>query len=426
MDHRTGSEPRVLPRVTRVTSDFTGRATVQDHYPPPPLSRWQQTWRWGLCVLVTLVLLISSGDGFSFVIPIWLDLLAGVISLVLVGFRRRYPLPICLALSALSAVSQSSGAASGWGFASLCTRRRWREILPATVAFIGCGAVNVVLSDDLRKTLGRPFPGASTAQYLSYLGFIVLSTLALFAALMALGLYTGARRDLIASLSERADTAEREQQIRVLAARSEERNRIAREMHDSLAHQLTLVSMHAGALASRDDLSPEQTRRAAGVIQEAAGRALNELRGILGSLRNADEVDGRLSRPQPTLADLADLLDEMRSAGMRIEWDDALQHPEEIPAPTGRNLYRIVAECLTNAGKHAPGATVRVALSGGKGEGVRLKVTNPVRGSQTGRSTVPGSGSGLIGVAERVESLAGRIDYGTQQGEFVVEVWLPW
>ncbi|MDN6658839.1 MAG: sensor histidine kinase, partial [Acidipropionibacterium jensenii] len=99
---------------------------------------------------------------------------------------------------------------------------------------------------------------------------------------------------------------------------------------------------------------------------------------------------------------------------------------EEIPAPTGRNLYRIVAECLTNAGKHAPGATVRVALSGGKGEGVRLKVTNPVRGSQTGRSTVPGSGSGLIGVAERVESLAGRIDYGTQQGEFVVEVWLPW
>ncbi|MCI1748784.1 MAG: histidine kinase [Acidipropionibacterium sp.] len=408
-----------------MTSDSTVRSAAPGHYPPPLLTRWQQTWRWGLCILISLVLLISFRGAFS-PLPIWLDLTGGAVSLILVGFRRRYPLPICLALSALSGFSTSAGVPAAWGFVSLCTGRRWREILPATVALLGFGAINVAISSNSRDILGPPYAGASTAQHVTYLGLTLLSALALPAAMMALGLYTGARRDLIASLSDRAETAEREQQIRALAARSEERNRIAREMHDSLAHQLTLVSMHAGALASRDDLSPEQTRQASGVIQEAAGRALNELRGILGSLRNAEDVDGRLSRPQPTLADLADLMDEMRAAGARIELEDALRRPEAIPAPTGRNLYRILAECLTNAGKHAPGTVVRVALSGREGEGIRLRVANAVYRSQVGRRAVPGSGSGLIGVAERVESLAGRIDYGARDGEFVVEVRLPW
>lgn len=109
---------------------------------------------------------------------------------------------------------------------------------------------------------------------------------------------------------------------------------------------------------------------------------------------------------------------------MRVELHEDLADAEKLPAPIGRNLYRVIAECLTNAGKHAPGATVRMALTGEEGEGVSLRVTNSVRGGV--RDVVPGSGSGLIGADERVESLGGRIDHGIRDGEFVVEVRLPW
>lgn len=392
------------------------------HYPPPELTGWQQTWRWGLCILGSMVLMITN-TAQTAVLPLVADLAGGVISLVLVGFRRRHPLLIWVVLSAIAAVSLSAAPAAGWAAVSLCTRRRWREIVTATLLSLGFALAGSAWNGDLLGAL-RPLPGMSRAAYLTYLGVVGGGVLAVIGSGIALGMYVGARRDLVASLAERAATAEREQQIRVLAARSEERNKIAREMHDSLAHQLTLVSLHAAALASREDLAPEQISQAAGTIQEGAGRALAELRGILGSLRNTEEVDGKLAPPQPTLADLAGLIDSVRAAGMRVELHEDLADAEKLPAPIGRNLYRVIAECLTNAGKHAPGATVRMALTGEEGEGVSLRVTNSVRGGV--RDVVPGSGSGLIGADERVESLGGRIDHGIRDGEFVVEVWLPW
>ena len=392
------------------------------HYPPPELTGWQQTWRWGLCILSAIVLMITN-TAHTAVVPLVADLAGGVVSLVLVGFRRRHPLLIWVVLSAIAAFSLSAAPAAGWAAVSLCTRRRWREIVTATLLSLGFALAGSAWTGDLVGAL-RPLPGMSGAAYLTYLGVFGGGVLAIIGSGIALGMYVGARRDLVASLAERAATAEREQQIRVLAARSEERNKIAREMHDALAHQLTLVSLHAAALASREDLTPEQIRQAAAIIREGAGRALAELRGILGSLRNTEEVDGKLAPPQPTLADLAGLIDSVRAAGMRVELHEDLADAEKLPAPIGRNLYRVIAECLTNAGKHAPGATVRMALTGEEGEGVSLRVTNSVRGGV--RDVVPGSGSGLIGADERVESLGGRIDHGIRDGEFVVEVWLPW
>lgn len=369
-----------------------------------------------------MVLMITN-TAQTAVLPLVADLAGGVISLVLVGFRRRHPLLIWVVLSAIAAFSLSAAPAAGWAAVSLCTRRRWREIVTATLLSLGFALAGSAWTGDLVGAL-RPLPGMSGAAYLTYLGVFGGGVLAIIGSGIALGMYVGARRDLVASLAERAATAEREQQIRVLAARSEERNKIAREMHDALAHQLTLVSLHAAALASREDLTPEQIRQAAAIIREGAGRALAELRGILGSLRNTEEVDGKLAPPQPTLADLAGLIDSVRAAGMRVELHEDLADAEKLPAPIGRNLYRVIAECLTNAGKHAPGATVRMALTGEEGEGVSLRVTNSVRGGV--RDVVPGSGSGLIGADERVESLGGRIDHGIRDGEFVVEVWLPW
>lgn len=393
------------------------------HYPPPGLTRWQQAWRWGLCVIGSLVLFIGqTGTGNR--VPGWLDLAGGVASWAIVWFRRRSPVLICLVLSGLAAFSLSAVPAATWAAVSLCARRRWREIVPVTVLSLAFSVAGAAWSGKLAGALEPPFPTMSRLQYATYLASMGGALLAMTAAGIALGMYVGARRDLIASLSERAATAEREQWIRVLAARAEERNRIAREMHDALAHQLALVSMHAGALASRHDLTGDQTRQAAVVVQQAAAQALDELRGILGSLRNTEDVDGRLSRPQPTLAGLAGLIDRMREVGVRVELEENLPDAENLPVPTSRNLYRIIAECLTNAGKHASGALARVALSGEPGEGVWLRVTNAASGSDA--RSVPGSGTGLIGVEERVEALGGRISHGRRGDEFVVEVWLPW
>ncbi len=167
------------------------------------------------------------------------------------------------------------------------------------------------------------------------------------------GLFVRARRELVRSLRELADRAGDE-------ARAAERRRIAREMHDVLAHRLSLLSVHAGALEFRPDAPAEEVAEAAGVIRENARAALDELRGVIGVLRE-DGGESLTEPPQPTLADLAALVEESRAAGMRvtasIELGDAAP-----PAAVGRTAYRIVQEGLTNARKHAPGAAVTLTV----------------------------------------------------------------
>ena len=161
------------------------------------------------------------------------------------------------------------------------------------------------------------------------------ASLLMVAVALGWGLFVRARRELVRSLRELADRAGDE-------ARAAERRRIAREMHDVLAHRLSLLSVHAGALEFRPDAPPEDVAEAAGVIRESARAALDELRGVIGVLRE----DGReflTEPPQPTLADLAALVEESRAAGMRltarIELGDAA-----TTAAVGRTAYRIAQE----------------------------------------------------------------------------------
>ena len=125
----------------------------------------------------------------------------------------------------------------------------------------------------------------------------------------AVGMYVGARRD----------RAEREQALQVATARADERTRTAQEVHDVPAHRLSLVTLHAGALAFRTDLTPARTRQTAGIVQSDSQRALADLREILGLLRNFQHgIDATGHRPQPTLGDLNASLDDERVAGARI------------------------------------------------------------------------------------------------------------
>ena len=140
------------------------------------------------------------------------------------------------------------------------------------------------------------------------------------------GMYIGSRRELLWTLRDRAERAEAEQALRVEQGRLNERTRIAREMHDVLAHRISLIAMHAGALAYRTDLTAEEMRQTAELIQAKSHEALTDLRQVLGVLRDG-EAGGRSERPQPTFADLSALVLEAEGAGMRIQYDDRVARP---------------------------------------------------------------------------------------------------
>ena len=182
------------------------------------------------------------------------------------------------------------------------------------------------------------------------------------------------KRQLLLSLRGRARHAETGAALRAEQAQRLAREAVAREMHDVLAHRLTLLSVHAGALELRPDASREQVARAAGVIRESAHEALQDLREIIGVLRAAEPDDA--GRPQPTLAALGGLVTESRGAGIRVGLVGHVTGPAPVPVFVGRTAYRIAQEALTNARKHAPGTGVTVTVGGGPGEGLVLSVRN--------------------------------------------------
>ena len=223
-----------------------------------------------------------------------------------------------------------------------------------------------------------------------------------YAGLVGWGMLLRANRALISSLRDRAERAEADQARRVAEARAAERTRIAREMHDVLAHRLSLLATYAGALAYRPDAPPEQMSRAAEVIRAGAHQALDELREVIGVLRD-DEPPGSADgltdgmRPLPGVADLPRLIEESRAAGMRIEAGGGAWPGDEpalscLPDAAGRTVYRVVQEGLTNVRKHAPGAAARITLDGGPGAG--LDVTIASRLAPAGAARRPGGGDG--------------------------------
>ena len=339
----------------------------------------------------------------------WTDLALATASVLAVPFRRRRPLLVTTLTVAATALS--AGAVGAWIVCqgSLATRRRWREILPTAGLSVLTSQVYLAVEPDPRETSNLAWGALTTA------------------VVVAVGMYVGARGDLVAARRDRAERAQREQALQVATARGNERTRIAREMHDVLAHRLSLVTLHAGALAFRTDLTPAQTRETAGIIQANSQRALADLREILGVLRDTEHgIDESGHQPQPTLGDLSALLDDERAAGAHITLRADVADLDALPASIGRSAYRIVQEGLTNARKHAPHAAVTVELAGRPGTGLDLAVRNPLPVGHEHRDGGNG-GFGLVGLAERAAASRGRFQHGlTPDGEFLVRAWLPW
>ncbi|MBC7276521.1 MAG: histidine kinase [Nocardioides sp.] len=375
----------------------------------PRLSLWGHVWRYLAALGISALGLTSSVGGW----PDWrftLDVSLGVTSLVLVFWRRRWPVTITTIVTIASAFSMLAAGASALALVSLATRRRWREIIPISLLSFTAGMFWFGVMDTATPAFG---PSAFVMWGLN-IGLSVV----VIGAIVAWGMYIGSRRELIATLRLRAETAEAEQALRVAQARETERRRIAREMHDVLAHRISHISMQAGALAYREDLSADDIRSEVSTIRDGAHRALEDLRTVLGVLRgNGEDPE---TAPQPTYADLGRLIEEIHAGGMNITMEDDVEGSP--PEAVGRSIYRVVQEGITNARKHAPGAALKVTLRGSEEHGIDVLLRNRLGFD----SNTPGSGLGLIGLAERVDLAGGRLVHRTEKDVFILEAWLPW
>jgi signal transduction histidine kinase len=239
----------------------------------------------------------------------------------------------------------------------------------------------------------------------------------LIAALMLFGEQIQRRRRAQLELKEQAERSE------ILT----ERARIARELHDVVAHSLSLVAVRAETAPYRLGEMPGPAREEFLALAGTARESLTELRRLLGVLRTergSDTGSGAARTPQPTLSDVDELIGTMRAAGMDISY---VGTHFELPAATGLTVYRIVQEALSNAARHAPGAPVRVAITRagelGAGE-LRVDVHN----GPSSDAVVPTGkgGHGLVGMRERVLLLGGSLDYGrSEDGGFSVSAVMP-
>ena len=230
------------------------------------------------------------------------------------------------------------------------------------------------------------------------------------------------REALVELLGDRAARLERERERDMAQAALEERNRIARELHDVIAHSVSLMVVQASA--ERRLLAPEQSRTAEvfETIEHAGREALGELRRLLGVLRARSEPN-QLT-PQPGLRALPELIDDSRRAGQEIDLDE---DGERVSLPTGLDLaaYRIVQEALTNARKHAPGAATEVSLRW-RSDQLEIEVVNAAnRAPASGNCNGNGTGHGLIGMRERASLYGGRVDAGWTATGFRVNAVLP-
>jgi signal transduction histidine kinase len=358
------------------------------------------------------------------------DQTTGVLACAALFLRRRWPVQLAVALLVAGTFSHFVTGATIVAVFTVAAGRTLRTT--AWVAAIAFAPVPLFLAR------GVELEDPATVSGITYFALLTGS--------IGWGLFVRSRRQLVESLRERADRAHAE-------ARRQAREDIAREMHDVLAHRLSLLSVHAGALRFNPDASAEEVQRTAGVIRDCAHEALEDLREIIGVLRT-DSAEG--ARPQPVLGDLAPLAEESRTAGMEVTLDVEIHTPEQdgqdgeesedgpaqAPAVVGRTAYRIVQEGLTNARKHAPDSPVTVSVRGGPGEGLTVRIRNPVPAEvdagvrefapghvhvpDVPEGDVPGGGQGLVGLAERARLIGGRLEHGRSGAEFRLLAWLPW
>lgn len=338
-----------------------------------------------------------------------------ILPVLLLPFRRRWPVVILGLCVALFGVTASTGVISPgivlaiaiamFGVAVRSSRR--------TTFIVALIAVVATLGLSLLAIIGTVFDPRS---------FQLAVTVA-FAA--AFGDATRSRREYIQAITDRAVRAEESRDAEARRRVTEERLRIARDLHDAVAHQISVISLNAGVASSALDSRPEAAKEALGTIRTASRAVLAEIGDLLEMLRTADGSTDARTTPQAGLDRLDELLARFRSAGLevtvRVEGD-----PGRLPVATDLVAYRVIQEALTNAHKHGSPRRAHVLVTVGDAA-AHIVVTNPVADRPDGEPaspTMPG-GHGLLGLRERVASVRGTVDTGPTPGGYRVQADLP-
>ncbi|MFF7240401.1 histidine kinase [Streptomyces collinus] len=412
--------------------------------------------RWRSAVLDGSLALVSAvecgAEGIPFArdagIPVSAGIVFGLIAGSVLLVRRKWP--IAVVLVAIAITPAQMGFLMGIvGLYTLAACELPRRIIAALagMSLLGTMIVTFVrVRQDMARgdlTLGDWFvPFAS-----------ITTSLGLTAPPVLLGLYVGARRRLMESLRERADSLERELQLlaeraeeRAEWARNEERTRIAREMHDVVAHRVSLMVVHAAALQAVARKDPEKAVKNAVLVGDMGRQALTELREMLGVLRAGEDAGRRAAAVPlvavgvaaaqaasravdeaegPCLSELEELVGQSAAAGMVV----ALSVEGEVrgyAAEVEQTAYRVVQEALTNVHKHAAGAKTYVRLAH-RGAEIAMQVENePPEPGSGSAARLPSGGNGLVGMRERVLALGGVFVSGpTDAGGFRVSAVIP-
>lgn len=426
--------------------------------------------RWRSAVLDAGLALLSAGEcaleGVSFArdagIPVPVGIVFGFVAGSVLLFRRRWPIAVVL-VSIAVAPAQMGYLMGIVGLYTLAASELPRRIIGALAGMAMVGTLIVMF---VRSHQGVADEGVRVGDWLVPVVAITTS-LGVTAPPLLFGLYVGARRRLMESLRERADSLERELQLlaerageRAEWARNEERTRIAREMHDVVAHRVSLMVVHAAALQAVARKDPEKAVRNAALVGDMGRQALTELREMLGVLRSGEglerraqgvplaavgvaaavaasraaegeregrrEGEGQGAGDGPCLSELEELIGQSAAAGMVVDLSvegDARLYGAEVE----QTAYRVVQEALTNVHKHAGGAKTHVRLAHRGGE-IAMQVENEPPPEPASGSVVrfPSGGNGLLGMRERVAALGGVFVSGpTEAGGFRVSAVIP-
>jgi signal transduction histidine kinase len=340
----------------------------------------------------------------------------GILAYVLVGLggaalvaRRRYPVGVLLVTLVTAIWASALEASLVWlavivaFFTAVLARQR--------AAAIGSLVIGYVASVWPPWQIGQPgHPSVGFALWLAA-GLVFLLVIA----------------ELIRIRSQRSAALARSRAEELRRRASEDRMRMARDLHDVVAHNISVINVQANTALHLMDRQPERARSALVTINDVSKQALVELRSVLGVLR---DVDGGAPRaPAPGLARLDDLVDHAAATGLTVRVEEDGQ-PAALPADVDLTAYRIIQEALTNSARHSGGANATVRLSYGDGA-LRVEVSDdgpppPARPADHFPERSAGSGHGLAGMTERAAALGGTVEAGPQPGGgFGVRAWLP-
>jgi signal transduction histidine kinase len=362
------------------------------------------------CVVAELELALSHGiQG-----PAWVNAIAAAGSTLPVAARRRWPLAVAVTVAVVVVWQEALNGdltenslmplltfpMAVYGVAAWCDRRRAFAGLVAVLVLIW---VEVLLSDN------------------TVTGDFLFTALLVFGPWLV-GRIVAARVELAAELSDKADRLEREQEKQAQLAVAEERARIARELHDVVAHNVSVMVVQAAAARRMIDHDASKAKEALGSVEQTGRSALREMRRVVGMLGQRDEE--LALAPQPSVDELDWLIDRAREAGLEV---DLTIEGEKKRLESGVDLsaFRIVQEALRNTLKHAGPARAQVTLRYGEHD-VEVDVSDNGRGVRTPADNGAVTGQGLLGMRERVAMLGGEIEAGYRKdGGFGVHARLP-